>query len=131
MASATLAYCDSWSAPSGPAGFRDRLAQQIDRAMDVGLGGAERLFEDRGDFFQPQPLHVAQDERRAIAVGELGHERRDVGPAAFLLETGIGALCGIVLGLPGRMAVAARHALVERQHLRALATGPVARDVQR
>ena len=51
-------------------------------AMDVGFRGADRLAEHLGHLVEPQALDVAQEDRRAVPVGQPRHERRHVGAAA-------------------------------------------------
>src|SRR5690349_10632050 len=58
---------------SGPFHMFQRLAQLMPRAVYVGLYGAEREIEGRGNFLVRAPLHVAEHDARTV----LGTETRD------------------------------------------------------
>src|SRR6185437_9706080 len=83
------------TAVSGSSGsfpqVRQRVAEGVSGAMDVGLHGAQRQVERGGDLLVRTPLHVPQQDARAVFRAEPGNGLLDRAPqlARFdLLERG-------------------------------------------
>src|SRR5207249_3313707 len=93
--------------------------------------GSERLFQDRRDLVEREPLDVAEHDRRTVALGERGDERGDVRALPGSFEPRIRPLRWIVRRLPrppGGFPFGP--SVVDRDETGALASALVARDVQ-